>query len=77
MKKLLALSLIMTSLSLPAQAADCIEKACIDVYTQDGKIVIEGRKGSGPVEKKAVAPAPVFLQRWHMNVGKEHLPIRG
>jgi hypothetical protein len=58
MKKLLALSLIMTSLSLPAHAADCIEKACIDVYTQDGKIVIEGRKGSGPVEKKAVAPAP-------------------
>ena len=63
MKKLLALSLIMTSLSLPAHAADCIEKACIDVYTQDGKIVIEGRKGSGPVEKKAVAPAPVKTRK--------------
>ena len=41
-----------------AWAGDCINTACIDVYTQDGKIVIEGRKGSGPVEKKAVAPKP-------------------
>jgi len=57
MKKLIALTLFISSLSFPADAADCIEKACIDVYTQDGKIVIEGRKGSGPVEKKAVAPA--------------------
>jgi hypothetical protein len=58
MKKLIALTLFITSLSFPAHAADCTEKACIEVYTQDGKIVIEGRKGSGPVEKKAVAPAP-------------------
>ena len=61
MKRVLTLALI----ALPcisnfptAQASDCIEKACIDVYTQDGKIVIEGRKGTGPVQKKAVAPAP-------------------
>lgn len=39
-------------------AADCTLKACIDVYTQDGHIVIEGRKGSGPKSTKAV-PAPV------------------
>jgi len=50
------MSLIATLITTPAHAADCIEKACIDVYTQDGKIVIEGRKGSGPVEKKAVVP---------------------
>jgi hypothetical protein len=48
---------------LAAQASDCIEKACIDVYTQDGKIVIEGRKGTGPVQKKAVAPAPTASRR--------------
>ena len=58
MKTLIALTLFLTALITPAQAADCIEKACIDVYTQDGKIVIEGRKGSGPIEKKAVVPAP-------------------
>ena len=40
----------------PAVAAECVEKACIDVYTQDGAIVIEGRRGSGPSEKKSVAP---------------------
>jgi hypothetical protein len=40
-----------------AQAADCSTKACIDVYTQDGHIVIEGRKGSGPTSTKSpIAP---------------------
>ena len=64
MKKLIALTLFVTSLisssylAAPAYASDCIEKACIDVYTQDGKIIIEGRKGSGPVQRKSVAPAP-------------------
>ena len=41
-------------LPAPVSAADCEIKACIEVYTQDGHIVIEGRKGTGP---KAVAPA--------------------
>ena len=63
MKKLIALSIFLTSFSYPAHGADCIEKACIDVYTQDGKIIIEGRKGSGPVEKKSVAPAPVKTRK--------------
>ena len=34
---------------------DCIE-ACIDVYTENGKLVIEGRKGSGPVTKTVIGP---------------------
>lgn len=43
-----------------AEAADCTTKVCIDVYTQDGQIVIEAHKGSGPkarVTKKAVPKA--------------------
>lgn len=40
-----------------AQGADCIEKACIEVYTQDGHIVIEGRKGSGE-KSRTIIPAP-------------------
>ena len=41
-----------------AHAADCSTKACIDVYTQDGHIVIEGRRGSGPVSTKSpIAPS--------------------
>lgn len=40
----------------PLWAADCNEKACIEVYTQDGKIVIEGRKGTGPKSTEAVTP---------------------
>ncbi|MEI6870420.1 MAG: hypothetical protein WCK44_04890 [Actinomycetota bacterium] len=58
MKRALIVALCMTTFIPAARAADCLDKACIDVYTQDGKIVIEGRKGSGPVQKKAVAPAP-------------------
>jgi hypothetical protein len=58
MKIILIATLLLTGTVAPASAQECIEKACIDVYTQDGKIVIEGRKGTGPVEKKAVAPAP-------------------
>lgn len=39
-----------------ARAAEC-ESACIDVYTQDGQIIIEGKKGSGP--KATVKPRTV------------------
>jgi len=67
MKRYLFLALIASmcvlNFATPARAADCIEKACIDVYTQDGKIVIEGRKGTGPIQKKAVAPAPTISRK--------------
>lgn len=48
--------LITTSLHTPvASAEECQVNACVDVYTQDGKIIIEGRKGG----VTATAPAPV------------------
>jgi hypothetical protein len=37
-------------------AAEC-ESACVDVYTQDGQLIFEARKGSGPSAPKA-APKP-------------------
>ena len=47
--------LITTSLNTPvALAEECQVSACVDVYTQDGKIIIEGRKGG----TTAVTPAP-------------------
>ena len=52
--------LIVSALIAPINAAvgaDCIEKACIEVYTKDGHIVIEGRKGSGEKSTKVI-PAP-------------------
>lgn len=59
MKQRLVLALLISLITATdAVAADCIEKACIDVYTQDGHIVIEGRKGSGPQSTKVVIPAP-------------------
>ena len=53
---LTALFILLTPIN-PAHAADCEEKACIEVYTQDGHIVIEGRKGSGPKSTKVAVPA--------------------
>ena len=49
-----------------ASAADCVDAACIDVYTQDGQIIIEGKKGSGPKAKprtvKPPAPKPKVVK---------------
>ena len=63
MKKLLVICALLIALPQPLWAADCNEKACIDVYTQDGKIVIEGRKGTGPKSTEAVTPKPAATQK--------------
>jgi hypothetical protein len=63
MKKLLVICALLIALPQPLWAADCNEKACIDVYTQDGKIVIEGRKGTGPKSSEAVTPKPAATQK--------------
>jgi len=63
MKKLLVISALLIALPQPLWAADCNEKACIDVYTQDGKIVIEGRKGTGPKSSEAVTPKSAATQK--------------
>ena len=39
----------------PLAAADC-EITCVDVYTQDGQLIFEARKGSGPKASVAVKP---------------------
>jgi len=39
----------------PIAAADC-EITCVDVYTQDGQLIFEARKGSGPKASVAVKP---------------------
>ena len=52
---LLVSAITFTSLS-PLKAADC-EVACVDVYTQDGQLIFEARKGSGL--KASATPKPV------------------
>ena len=40
-----------------AQAAmDCGKETCIDVYVENGQVVIEGKKGSGPPSTKVISP---------------------
>lgn len=62
---IIGLALICPILLLPAlvhadyaQAAECTTKACIDVYIQDGQIVIEAHKGSGPTSHVARKVVP-------------------
>lgn len=57
----LAQAVLFTSIFTTASTAhanDCQIKACIEVYIQDGRIVIEGRKGKGPSSTTATIPAP-------------------
>ena len=42
-----------------ASGAECTQSACIDVYTRNGEIVIEGHKGSGPIKKKVITKVPI------------------
>ena len=65
----LAIPLVLFISALPSALAapDCSVVACVDVYTQNGQIVIEAKKGKGPsakvipkiVKKKIVKP-PTF-----------------
>jgi len=46
--QLIAVSILITTASVSAPSAhaeECMVSACVDVYNQDGKIIIEGRKG--------------------------------
>jgi hypothetical protein len=55
----IALSLfICVVTATPSHGADCEIKACIEVYIQDGRIVIEGRKGKGPSSTTATPTVP-------------------
>jgi len=68
MRKLLICLLLTLPIPLNTAAADCLETACIDVYTQDGQIIIEGKKGSGPKAKvkprtvKPPVPKPTVVK---------------
>ena len=56
---LILITALVISLQTPtSRAAECV-KACVDVYTQDGQLVIEARKGSGPSSSKVTKPKVV------------------
>ena len=54
----LAFSLVLISPTSPARAGDCEIKTCIEVYVKDGRLVIEGRRGSGPTSSTTTKPIP-------------------
>ncbi len=55
LRLILITTLVISLQTLTTHAADCV-KACVDVYTQDGQLVIEARKGSGPSSSKVTKP---------------------
>jgi hypothetical protein len=76
MKKLqltiiVSLSLALTS-PIATHANECQATACVDVYTQDGKIIIEGRKGSGG--KSSTVPIPPTTKKPAPPVTKKPVP---
>jgi hypothetical protein len=52
---LILITALTTATVTPIAAADC-EITCVDVYTQDGQLIFEARKGSGPKASAAVKP---------------------
>ena len=46
-----------------AAAAQCAAKACVDVYVENGQIVIEAHKGSGPTSKTVRKPSPKIIPK--------------
>ena len=65
---LIPISLIISVTPSAIADEECAVVACVDVYTQNGQIVIEAKKGSGPTAKvikkvtvkKAVPKKPIF-----------------
>jgi len=55
-KVILLISLFSLAPINSSNAVDC-ELACVDVYTQDGQLIFEARKGSGP--KATAVPKPI------------------
>jgi hypothetical protein len=55
LKTLTLIAALTTATITPIAAADC-EVTCVDVYTQDGQLIFEARKGSGPKASVAVRP---------------------
>ena len=55
LKTLTLIAALTTATITPIAAADC-EVTCVDVYTQDGQLIFEARKGSGPKASAAVRP---------------------
>ncbi len=60
LKILTLITALTTATITPLAAADC-EITCVDVYTQDGQLIFEARKGSGP--KASVAAKPKIVAK--------------
>ena len=54
----LVITCLLISPTSPARAGDCEIKTCIEVYVKDGRLVIEGRRGSGPTSSTTTKPIP-------------------
>lgn len=55
-------------------AAECTSKTCIDVYVENGQIVIEGKKGSGKKSTTSVKGKVVAVIPKEKTVPKKTLP---
>lgn len=76
MSKILTLfiALSLTLIAAPAIAADCESKTCVEVYVQNGRIVIEARKGKGPSSTATSIPLPTATPKPAITASKKPTP---
>jgi hypothetical protein len=58
LKIITLIAALTTATITPLAATDC-EITCVDVYTQDGQLIFEARKGSGPKASVAAKPKTI------------------
>ena len=61
--KILTLITALTLAAITTSAAVDCEITCVDVYTQDGQLILEARKGSGPKASVVVKPKTVAIPK--------------
>ena len=51
--------LVLFLLSMPVAAADCVDKTCVDVFTEDNQLIITAQKGAAKPTPKLATKKPV------------------
>lgn len=72
----LIFALLLITQTTPSQlnAAQCVSKTCLDVYVENGQIVIEGKKGSGRKSTARVKRKVVVVKPKEKVVPKKTIP---
>ena len=66
---------LFTLISIPTAAADCIDKTCVDVFTEDNQLIITAQKGAAKPAPKAATKKPVVKPKPIITIKPAPKPI--